>query len=171
MPKLENYANNFKIMKKNSRLNDIDKKILSVLQENADIPISELSKKVNLSATPCWARINKLYKQGFITKKVAVVDRLKLNLNVVAFVQVKTSNQNMEWARKFVKVINDMPEVIEFYRLSGSIDYLLKVLVPSIEKYDEFYKKLTDKVDLTDVSTSFSMEEIKQTSSLPLDYA
>jgi Lrp/AsnC family transcriptional regulator len=171
VPKLENYANNFKIMKKNSRLNDIDKKILSVLQENADIPISELSKKVNLSATPCWARINKLYKQGFITKKVAVVDRLKLNLNVVAFVQVKTSNHNMEWARKFVKVINDMPEVIEFYRLSGSIDYLLKVLVPSIEKYDEFYKKLTDKVDLTDVSTSFSMEEIKQTSSLPLDYA
>jgi Lrp/AsnC family transcriptional regulator len=77
----------------------------------------------------------------------------------------------MEWARKFVKVINDMPEVIEFYRLSGSIDYLLKVLVPSIEKYDEFYKKLTDKVDLTDVSTSFSMEEIKQTTSLPLDYA
>ena len=102
---------------------------------------------------------------------MAVVDRLKLNLNVVAFVQVKTSNHNMEWARKFVKVINDMPEVIEFYRLSGSIDYLLKVLVPSIEKYDEFYKKLTDKVDLTDVSTSFSMEEIKQTTSLPLDYA
>jgi Lrp/AsnC family transcriptional regulator len=158
-------------MKKNNVLNDIDKRILSVLQENADLPISELSKKVNLSATPCWARINKLYKQGFITKKVAVVDRLKLNLNVVAFVQVKTSNHNMEWARKFVKVISDMPEVIEFYRLSGSIDYLLKVLVPSIEKYDEFYKKLTDKVDLTDVSSSFSMEEIKQTSSLPLDYA
>jgi Lrp/AsnC family transcriptional regulator len=152
-------------------LNDIDKRILSVLQENADLPISELSKKVNLSATPCWARINKLYKQGFITKKVAVVDRLKLNLNVVAFVQIKTSNHNMEWARKFVKAISDMPEVIEFYRLSGSIDYLLKVLVPSIEKYDEFYKKLTDKVDLTDVSSSFSMEEIKQTSSLPLDYA
>jgi Lrp/AsnC family transcriptional regulator len=152
-------------------LNDIDKKILSVLQENADIPIAELSKKVNLSATPCWARINKLYKQGYIIKKVAVVDRVKLNLNVVAFVQVKTSNHNMEWARKFVKVINDMDEVVEFYRLSGSIDYLLKVLVPSIEKYDEFYKKLTDKIDLTDVSTSFSMEEIKQTSTLPLEHA
>ena len=77
----------------------------------------------------------------------------------------------MDWARKFVKVINDMDEVVEFYRLSGSIDYLLKVLVPSIEKYDEFYKKLTDKIDLTDVSTSFSMEEIKQTSTLPLDHA
>ena len=158
-------------MKKNSILNDIDKKILAVLQDNADIPIAELSKKVNLSATPCWARINKLYKQGFIAKKVAVVDRLKLNLSVVAFVQVKTSNHNMDWARKFVKVINDMDEVVEFYRLSGSIDYLLKVLVPSIEKYDEFYKKLTDKIDLTDVSTSFSMEEIKQTSTLPLDHA
>ena len=90
---------------------------------------------------------------------------------MVAFVQVKTSNHNMDWARKFVKVINDMDEVVEFYRLSGSIDYLLKVLVPSIEKYDEFYKKLTDKIDLTDVSTSFSMEEIKQTSTLPLDHA
>jgi Lrp/AsnC family transcriptional regulator len=77
----------------------------------------------------------------------------------------------MESPRKFVKEVSGMPEVIEFYRLSGSIDYLLKVLVPSIEKYDEFYKKLTDKVDLTDVSSSFSMEEIKQTSSLPLDYA
>ena len=77
----------------------------------------------------------------------------------------------MDWARKFVKVINDMDEVVEFYRLSGSIDYLLKVLVPSIEKYDEFYKKLTDKIALTDVSTSFSMEEIKQTSTLPLDHA
>ena len=77
----------------------------------------------------------------------------------------------MEWARKFVKVINDMDEVVEFYRLSGSIDYLLKVLVPSIEKYDKFYKKLTDKIDLTDVSTSFSMEEIKQTSTLPLEHA
>ena len=156
-------------MKKNNVLNDIDKKILSVLQENADLPISELSKKVNLSPTPCWARINKLYKQGFITKKVAVVDRLKLNLNVVAFVQIKTSNHNMEWARKFVKAISDMPEVIEFYRLSGSIDYLLKEEIALLE--DEFYKKLTDKVDLTDVSSSFSMEEIKQTSSLPLDYA
>ena len=152
-------------------LNDIDKKILSVLQENADIHIAELSKKVNLSATHCWARINKLYKQGYIVKKVAVVDRVKLNLNVVAFVQIKTSNHNMEWARKFVKVINDMDEVVEFYLLSGSIDYLLKVLVPSIEKYDEFYKKLTDKIDLTDVSTSFSMEEIKQTSTLPLEHA
>ena len=151
-------------------MNEIDKKILSILQVNADIPIAELSKKVNLSATPCWARINKLYKQGFIKKKVAVVDRMKINLPIIAFVQVRTNQHSMNWMNRFVKAVREMDEVVEFYRLSGTTDYLLKVLVPSIDKFDEFYKKLTDKIDLSDVTTSFAMEEIKQTSNLPLDY-
>ena len=151
-------------------MNDIDKKILSLLQINADIPIAELSKKVNLSSTPCWLRINKLYKQGYIKKKVAVIDRNKINLSTVAFVQIRTSQHNMAWSKKFVEGVKEMDEVVEFYRLSGTTDYLLKVLVPSIEKFDEFYKKLTDKIDLSDVTTSFSMEEIKQTSNLPLNY-
>ena len=151
-------------------MNEIDKKILSQLQENADIPIAELSKKVNLSATPCWARINKLYKEGFIKKKVAVADRNKLNLKTVAFVSVRTNQHNMEWAKKFINIISSMPEVVEFYRLSGSIDYLLKVLVPTMEEYNKFYTKLTDQIDIFSVATSFSMEEIKQTSSLPLNY-
>jgi|TARA_B100000959_G_C14808435_1_gene552730 Lrp/AsnC family transcriptional regulator len=151
-------------------MNEIDKKILSILQVNADIPIAELSKKVNLSATPCWARINKLYKLGYIKKKVAVVDRTKINLPVIAFVQVRTNQHNMTWSKKFIKAVSEMEEVVEFYRLSGTIDYIFKVLVPSIEKYNEFYKKLTDKVDFSEVSSSFSMEEIKQTSNLPLKY-
>ena len=151
-------------------MNDIDKKILSLLQINADIPIAELSKKVNLSSTPCWLRINKLYKQGYIKKKVAVIDRVKINLSTVAFVQIRTSQHNMAWSKKFVEGVKAMDEVVEFYRLSGTTDYLLKVLVPSIDKFDEFYKKLTDKIDLSDVTTSFSMEEIKQTSNLPLNY-
>jgi len=151
-------------------MDDIDKKILSFLQTNADIPIAELSKKINLSPSPCWLRISKLYKLGYIKKKVAVIDRNKINLSVVAFVQIKTNQHNMDWSKKFLKSVNEMDEVVEFYRLSGSIDYLLKVLVPSIEKFDEFYKKLTEKIDLSDVTTSFSMEEIKQTSNLPLDY-
>ena len=151
-------------------MNDIDKKILSLLQINADIPIAELSKKVNLSSTPCWLRINKLYKQGYIKKKVAVIDRVKINLSTVAFVQIRTSQHNMAWSKKFIEGVKEMDEVIEFYRLSGTTDYLLKVLVPSIDKFDEFYKKLTDKIDLTDVTTSFSMEEIKQTNNLPLNY-
>ena len=151
-------------------MNDIDKKILSLLQINADIPIAELSKKVNLSSTPCWLRINKLYKQGYIKKKVAVIDRLKINLSTVAFVQIRTSQHNMAWSKKFVEGVKEMDEVVEFYRLSGTTDYLLKVLVPSIDKFDEFYKKLTDKIDLSDVTTSFSMEELKQTSNLPLNY-
>ena len=151
-------------------MNEIDKKILSILQVNADIPIAELSKKVNLSATPCWARINKLYKQGYIKKKVAVIDRLKINLPVIAFVQIRTSQHSMIWSKKFIKAVTEMEEVVEFYRLSGTTDYLLKVLVPSIDKFDVFYKKLTDKIDLSDVTTSFSMEELKQTSNLPLNY-
>jgi len=151
-------------------MDDIDKKILSLLQINADIPVAELSKKVNLSSTPCWLRINKLYKQGYIKKKVAVIDRAKINLSTVAFVQIRTSQHNMAWSKKFIEGVNEMDEVVEFYRLSGTTDYLLKVLVPSIDKFDEFYKKLTDKVDLSDVTTSFSMEELKQTSNLPLHY-
>ena len=151
-------------------MNDIDKKILSLLQINADIPITELSKKVNLSSTPCWLRINKLYKQGYIKKKVAVIDRVKINLSTVAFVQIRTSQHNMAWSKKFIEGVKEMDEVVEFYRLSGTTDYLLKVLVPSIDKFDEFYKKLTDKIDLSDVTTSFSMEELKQTSNLPLNY-
>ncbi len=151
-------------------MDDIDKKILSLLQVNADIPVAELSKKVNLSSTPCWLRINKLYKQGYIKKKVAVIDRAKINLSTVAFVQIRTSQHNMAWSKKFIEGVKEMDEVVEFYRLSGTTDYLLKVLVPSIDKFDEFYKKLTDKVDLSDVTTSFSMEELKQTSNLPLHY-
>ena len=151
-------------------MDHIDKKILSLLQTNADIPVAELSKKVNLSSTPCWLRINKLYKQGFIKKKVAVIDREKINLSTVAFVQIRTSQHNMAWSKKFIDGVKEMDEVVEFYRLSGTTDYLLKVLVPSIGKFDEFYKKLTDKIDLSDVTTSFAMEEIKQTSNLPLNY-
>ena len=151
-------------------MNEIDKKILSILQVNADIPIAELSKKVNLSATPCWARINKLYKQGYIKKKVAIVDRFKINLPVVAFVQVRTNQHNMLWSKQFIKAVKEMEEVVEFYRLSGTVDYIFKVLVPSIEKYNEFYKKLTDKVDFSEVTSSFSMEEIKYTNSLTLNY-
>jgi len=151
-------------------MDGIDKKILSLLQINADIPVAELSKKVNLSSTPCWLRINKLYKQGYIKKKVAVIDRVKINLSTVAFVQIRTSQHNMAWSKKFVEGVKEMDEVVEFYRLSGTTDYLLKVLVPSINKFDEFYKKLTNKIDLSDVTTSFSMEEIKQTSNLPLNY-
>ncbi len=151
-------------------MNEIDKKILSILQANADIPIAELSKKVNLSATPCWARINKLYKQGYIKKKVAVIDRAKINLSTVAFVQIRTSQHNMSWSKKFIEGVKEMDEVVEFYRLSGTVDYIFKVLVPSIEKYNAFYKKLTDKVDFSEVTSSFSMEEIKYTNSLTLNY-
>ncbi|MDC0977459.1 Lrp/AsnC family transcriptional regulator [bacterium] len=147
-----------------------DKKILNLLQDNADININEISKQLNLSKTPCWARINKLYKNGVIKKKVVLVNKDKINLPIVAFVQVKTNQHNLGWAKKFIKVVEELEEVVEFYRLSGSIDYLLKIVVPSVSKFDEFYQDLTSKINLTDVTTSFSMDEIKHTNKLPLKY-
>ena len=151
-------------------LDETDKKILTLLQENADININKISKEVHLSQTPCWARINKLYKSGIIKKKIALVDKNKINLPIVAFVQIKTNQHNLDWAKKFIEVVQELEEVVEFYRLSGSIDYLLKIVVPSISKFDEFYQDLTSKIDLTDVTTSFSMYEIKHTNKLPLKY-
>ena len=115
-------------------------------------------------------RINKLYKSGIIKKKIVLVDKDKINLPIVAFVQVKTNQHNLGWAKKFIKVVEELEEVVEFYRLSGSIDYLLKIVVPSVSKFDEFYQDLTSKIDLTDVTTSFSMDEIKHTNKLPLKY-
>ena len=155
---------------KKIKLDTVDKKILTLLQENADINISKISKEINLSQTPCWARINKLYKNGVIRKKIALVDRDKINLPIVAFVQVKTNQHNLDLAKKFIKVVEELEEVVEHYRLSGSIDYLLKIVVPSVTKFDEFYQDLTSKIDLTDVTTSFSMDEIKHTNKLPLKY-
>ena len=95
---------------------------------------------------------------------------MKINLPVIAFVQIRTSQHSMIWSKKFIKAVAEMEEVVEFYRLIGTVDYIFKVLVPSIEKYNEFYKKLTDKVDFSEVTSNFSMEEIRQTGNLPLNY-
>ncbi len=95
---------------------------------------------------------------------------MKANLPVVVFVQVRTKQHSDEWTKKFKKAITEMDEVVELYRLSGTVDYMFKVLVPSIEKYNEFYEKLTHKIDFFEVTSSFAMEEIKQTSILPLKY-
>ena len=152
-------------------MDDIDKKILQLLQTNADIPISELSKKINLSPSPCWLRISKLYKQGYIKKKIAVIDRQKVNLSTVAFVQIKTSQHNMAWAKKFVEGVKEMDEVIEFYRLSGASDYLLKVLVKDMEAFREFMvKKLTSIDHIGSTHSTFMISEVKHTTAFSLDY-
>ena len=148
----------------------VDGAILALLQENADLPLAEIAEQVNLSTTPCWRRIQRLEEQGYIKRRVALLDPAKLNVGVTVFVLLKTNQHNKAWFSKLSATISEMPEVVDFYRMSGSIDYLLRVVVPDIAAYDKVYKKLTKNIEIFDVSSSFAMEEIKHTTALPLDY-
>ena len=148
----------------------IDREILALLQENADIPLSEVASRVRLSSTPCWRRIQRLEEQGYIRRRVAILDSKKLNVGVTVFVLLRTNRHNQEWFENLRKVVDSIPEIVDFYRMSGTIDYLLRVAVPDIAAYDDVYKKLTRHIEIYEVSSSFAMEEIKHTSALPLDY-
>lgn len=149
----------------------IDKKILDILQEDTTLAVADIAKKVGLSTTPCWRRIQKLETAGVIRSRVALLDAEKLNAGVTVFVSIRTDKHDAAWYRTFSQAVNAFPEVVEFYRMSGDIDYLLRVVVPDIGAYDRFYQRLIAQVELYDVSSSFSMEQIKYTTALPLDYA
>lgn len=148
----------------------LDRKILRLLQEDATQAVADIAKKVGLSTTPCWRRIQKLEEDGVITQRVALLDSEKVNVNVTVFVSIRTNSHSTEWLKRFSEVIADFPEIVEFYRMSGDIDYLLRVVVPDIAAYDNFYKRLIERIDITDVSSAFAMEKIKYTTELPLDY-
>jgi Lrp/AsnC family transcriptional regulator len=148
----------------------IDKRILTLLQQDATLPVAEIGKKVGLSTTPCWRRIQKLEEDGVITKRVAVLDPTSVNAKVTVFVSVRTNSHTAEWLKRFSEVTSEFPEVVELYRMSGDVDYLLRVVVPDIQAYDVFYQRLISKIDITDVSSSFAMEQLKYTTQLPLDY-
>jgi len=149
-------------------LDAIDRRILRELQKDATIAIADLAQLVGLSQTPCWKRIKRLTDAGIITKRVALLDRSKLDLGLAVFVSVRTNRHDQEWLDAFAGAAASMPEVVEFYRLSGDTDYLLKVLVRDIAAYDAFYKKLIASVPLSDVSSAFAMEQIKSTTALPV---
>jgi Lrp/AsnC family transcriptional regulator len=152
-------------------LDELDVKILSILQEDCAMPVADIGRKVGLSTTPCWRRIQKLERDGVIERRVALLNAAKVNVGVTVFVFVTTSRHSGEWLEKFHAIVAEMPEVVEFYRMSGQVDYLLRVVTPSIEHYDRFYKKLISRIELSDVSSSFAMEQIKFTTRLPLEYA
>lgn len=151
-------------------LDQYDRKILELLQTDADLPLTEIAERVNLTKNPCWRRIQKLQAAGVIRKKVALLDAKQLNLGVTVFVSIRTTHHNVEWLDKIADVVNDLPEIVEFYRMSGEIDYLMKIVVPSIEAYDAVYKKIIKRVEVFNVSSHFAMEEIKNITALPLDY-
>jgi Lrp/AsnC family transcriptional regulator len=149
-------------------LDAIDRRILEVLQEDAAIAIAELAERVGLSQTPCWKRVKRLEREGVIARRVAILDRDRLGLGVTVIVAVKTAHHNDEWLKSFTEGVARIPEVVEFYRMSGEIDYLLKIVARDIADYDRIYRKLTKVAPLTDVSSSFAMQEIKSTTALPL---
>ena len=148
----------------------IDKDILALLQDDADLPLAEIAGRVSLSTTPCWRRIQRLQEQGVIQRRVTLLDAEKLNVGVTVFVLLRTNRHTQEWFEELRTVVDSIPEVVDFYRKSGTIDYLLRVKVPDIAAYDEVYKKLTSAIEIFEVSSSFAMEEIKHTTALPLSY-
>jgi Lrp/AsnC family transcriptional regulator len=148
----------------------LDRKILRLIQENSTLAVADIAKAVGLSTTPCWRRIQKLEEEGVIRRRVALLDPEKVNTRVTVFVSIRTNTHSMEWLKRFSEVIQEFPEVVEFYRMSGDVDYLLRVVVPDIAAYDAFYKKMIAKIEIRDVSSVFAMEQIKYTTELPLDY-
>jgi Lrp/AsnC family transcriptional regulator len=146
----------------------IDRKILAVVQENAALSVAEIGSRVGLSSTPCWKRIQKLEADGVIQKRVALVDQDRIGLNISVFVSIETGDHSQDWLDRFAKTVTAMPEVMEFYRMAGDVDYMLRVVVPDIAGYDAFYKRLIAAVPLKNVTSRFAMEKIKSTTALPI---
>lgn len=151
-------------------LDRFDRAILAHLQEDATIGIAELAEKVGLTSTPCWRRIQKLEDRGVIQKRVTLLDPKQLNLGVTVFIAVRTHEHRFNWFESFHKLVSAIPEVVDFYRVAGSTDYLLKVVVSDIAGYDRLYKTLIKGADLADVTAMFVIEEIKHTTALPLSH-
>jgi Lrp/AsnC family transcriptional regulator len=152
-------------------LDERDRRILEILQTDAMKPVAEIAEQVGLSATPCWRRIQRLEKAGIIRGRVALLDPGALNVPVSVFVAIRTSRHSAAWVDQFRQAVDAIPEIVEAYRMSGEIDYLLRVVVPDIAGYDRVYKRLIEGLELADVTSSFSMEELKHTTALPLDHA
>ena len=153
------------------KLDAIDRKLLEMLQLDCDTPVAELAAAVQLSTTPCWRRIQRMKDAGVITGNVALVDPKTVNVGVTVFVNIKTNQHSQAWFDRFHATVESIPEVVEFYRMSGDVDYLLRIVVPDIAAYDGVYKRLIAGTQLSDVSSSFAMEQLKFTTALPLRYA
>jgi len=149
-------------------LDGIDRRILALLQQDSTLSVADLGERIGLSATPCWKRLKRLEDEGYIERRVALVNRAKVGLPVTVFVSIRTNSHDEAWLREFAHAVSKFPEVIEIYRMSGDVDYLMKVVTSDIEGYDRFYKRLIRSVKLNDVSSAFAMEQIKCTTEMPL---
>jgi Lrp/AsnC family transcriptional regulator len=149
-------------------MDTIDRKILSLMQQDASLSVAEIGKRIGLSSTPCWKRIQRLEADGVIQKRVALVDQDRIGLGITVFVSIETNDHSQEWLDRFAHIVIAMPEVMEFYRMAGDVDYMLRVVVPDIQGYDLFYKRLIAAVPLQNVTSRFAMEKIKATTALPI---
>ncbi|MCP8893734.1 Lrp/AsnC family transcriptional regulator [Shinella daejeonensis] len=152
-------------------LDDRDRRLLALLQEDAGTPVSMLAEKVSLSLSACARRIQRLEESGHILGRVALLDRDRIGVPTTVFALIKTAHHSDEWIELFSRAIADIPEVVEAHRLTGNHDYILKIVLPRVEHYDVVYKRIVRRVELFDVSASISMEVLKSGTKLPVDYA
>ena len=151
-------------------MDHIDKNILKILQDNSNISLSNLSKRIGISKTPCWNRIRRLEEEGIISKQVALLNRDAIGLPIVVFLSISVGRHSTEWTEKFHELVHSYKEIVEVHRLTGSgADYLLKIVSPTVEAYDKFQQKLIAKIDFTSMSSSVSLQEIKYQTCLPLN--
>lgn len=152
-------------------IDDRDRKILDILQENASVGVSDIADRVNLSISACSRRIQRLEEAGYIKRRVALVDRPLAGLPTTMFVIIRTARHSAEWLEQFRVAIADIPEIVEVHRMTGTIDYILKLVLPRVEAYDDIYRTLVEKVEFFDISASVSMETLKATTAIPTHYA
>ncbi|MFK7793135.1 MAG: Lrp/AsnC family transcriptional regulator [Devosiaceae bacterium] len=149
-------------------IDEIDRKLLRLLQQDASMSMDSLADRVHLSRNACWRRIKNLEDAGIVRGRVALVDAQAVGLDLLTFVLVRTNRHDGDWLKAFNKAVRDMPEIVGAHRLSGDLDYILRVRVGSVRDYDAFYQRLIERVPISDVSASFVMEDIKDTTELPL---
>ena len=149
-------------------LDEVDRRILYYLQRDASMTIKEIAEKVHLSPTPCWKRIQRMEEEGIIRARVALLDPTKVDASVTVFIAIKTDQHNSAWSEKFAFEMSSIPEIMEIYRMSGEVDYLLRVVVPDIAAFDNLYKKIIDRIALSNVTSSFAVEQMKYTTALPV---
>jgi Lrp/AsnC family transcriptional regulator len=150
------------------KLDGTDLRILAILQEIAERSISDIAEAIHLSQNACWRRIRRLEEEGYILKRVALLDATKLGAGMTVFVMVRAGEHSQEWLERFAEAVRKIPEIVEFYRMTGEVDYLIKIRVADIAGYDRVYKQLIRSAPLTDVSGAFAMEELKHTTAIPL---
>lgn len=150
------------------KMDRTDLRILAILQEDASLPVAEIASRVNLSQTPCWRRIQRLEEKGVIQRRVALVDPDAIGLGLSIFVSIETGDHSAEWLSRFAEAVSALPQVMEVYRMAGEVDYLLRIAVPNMAAYDDFYRTLIERVPLKNVTSHFAMERVKTTTAYPL---